>query len=246
MPKDAANTPAAFDKIKERLFPEASRLRAELVDKLAELETAAANHLQSPVRNMALHISALVQDGRTDFEGLSDLVRLLTANAFTYRARKLRDYVGECSGAENEKLLRVLIESKTRDADGNLAAFQDFQKTIEREVIGIVITAHPTFSVSQRLTRILAELTTRGEEDGKGTGNLSAKSLEDLIAEAAETPHGSPEAITLDDEMEFALMAIANTRRTLRRVYRIVFAVAAEAYPGDWQRLTPKLLTVAS
>ena len=53
--------------------------------------------MQSPARNLALHVSSLVQKGRTDLDGLSDLVRLLTTNAFTYRARKLRDYVGECS-----------------------------------------------------------------------------------------------------------------------------------------------------
>ena len=90
MPKDnAAMTPAALGDITGRLFPEASRRRAELLDKLAELEdAAAANHLQSPARNLALHISSLVQDGRTDLGGLSDLVRLLTTNAFTHRPRR--------------------------------------------------------------------------------------------------------------------------------------------------------------
>ena len=83
MPKDdAAMTPAALAGIKQRLFPEAGRLRGELVDKLKELEAAAAaNHLQSPARNLALHISSLVQGGRTDLAGLSELVRLLTAAA---------------------------------------------------------------------------------------------------------------------------------------------------------------------
>ncbi|NQV55677.1 MAG: phosphoenolpyruvate carboxylase [Rhodospirillales bacterium] len=251
MPKDAAMTPAALGKIKERLFPEASRLRAELVDKLADLEAAAAaNHLQSPVRNLALHISSLVQSGRTDLEGLSELVRLLTTNAFTYRARKLRDYVGECSGPENEALLGRLLKAQTRDADGNLVAFEVFQKAVEREAFGIVITAHPTFCISQRLTRILAELTTRGgNEDGNKNGaqdDLSSKSLADLIDEAATTPHGSPDAITLDAEMDFALMAIGNIRRALRLTYQVLFTVARDAYPGDWQRLTPRLLTVAS
>ncbi|MBL4690999.1 MAG: phosphoenolpyruvate carboxylase [Rhodospirillales bacterium] len=251
MPKDNAMTSAALGEIEERLFPEASRLRGELTEKLSELEEkAAANHLQSTARNLALHISSLIQDGRTDLDGLSDLIRLLTANAFTYRARKLRDYVGECSGGENETILATLFESLTRDADGQPVAFEVFRDTVEREAFGIVITAHPTFSISQRLTSILAELATRGDgaspKTGCGPDDLAGKTLAELIGEAATTPHGSPETMTLDDEMDFALMAIGNIRRALRRVYRVLFDVARRAYPDDWQTLTPKLLTVAS
>jgi phosphoenolpyruvate carboxylase len=244
-------TSAALGEIEERLFPEASRLRAELTEKLTELEEkAASNHLQSTARNLALHISSLIQNGRTDLDGLSDLIRLLTANAFTYRARKLRDYVGECSGGENETILATLFESLTRDADGQPVAFEVFRNTVEREAFGIVITAHPTFSISQRLTSILAELATRGDgaspKTGGGADDLAGKSLAELIGEAAASPHGSPETMTLDDEMDFALMAIGNIRRALRRVYRVLFDVTRRAYPDDWQTLTPKLLTVAS
>jgi len=243
MPKDeTAMTPAALGKIKERLFPEASRLRAELVEKLAELEEkAASNHLQSTVRNLALHISSLVQEGRTDLGGLSDLVRLLTANAFSFRARKLGDYVGECSVPENEKLLAQLFQTLTRGADGKPVAFEDFRSAVEREAFGIVITAHPTFSISKDLTRTLAELAVRS-----AGAETNGQTLDDLMEAAANTPHGSPDAITLDDEMDFALMAIGNIRRALRRAYRILFAVARETYPDDWQRLTPNLLSVAS
>ncbi|MBC8338480.1 MAG: phosphoenolpyruvate carboxylase [Alphaproteobacteria bacterium] len=244
MPNDtAAMTPAALAEIKERLFPEASRLRGELVEKLAELEDkAASNHLQSTVRNLALHVSSLVQDGRTDLAGLSDLVRLLTANAFSFRARKLGDYVGECSGTENEKLLESLFISLSRDADGNAIAFEGFQSTVEREAFGIVITAHPTFSISKDLTRTLAELAARSG----GADASDGRDLAGLMEDVAVTRHGSPDAITLDDEMDFALMAIGNIRRALRRAYRVLFAVARDIYPDDWQRLTPQLLSVAS
>jgi len=244
-------TSAPLGEIEERLFPEASRLRAELAERLTELEEkAAANHLHSTTRNLALHISSLVQNGHTDLSGLSDLIRLLTVNAFIYRAQKLRDYVGECSGDQNETLLTALFEAQTRDGDGKPVAFEVFQKTVEREAFGIVITAHPTFCVSRPLTHILAELAVRYDRDGNdiggGTGDLSGKSLAELIGEAANNPHGSPDAITLDDEMDFALMAIGNIRGALRRVYWVVFAVARRTYPDDWQRLVPKLLTVAT
>jgi len=142
MPKDTAMTPAALGEITERLFPEAARLRRELADKLAELEQGAtSNHLQSPARSLALHVSSLVQGGQTDIEGISDLIKLLTANAFTYRARKLRDYVGECSAAENETLLGALFEAKTRDAKGKPVAFEDDPdgKTYHARIEDVVI-----------------------------------------------------------------------------------------------------------
>ena len=186
MPKDNAMTSAALGEIEERLFPEASRLRAELTEKLTELEEkAASNHLQSTARNLALHISSLIQNGRTDLDGLSDLIRLLTANAFTYRARKLRDYVGECSGGENETILATLFESLTRDADGQPVAFEVFRDTVEREAFGIVITAHPTFSISQRLTSILAELATVQMHAIQTSGNCIRNITADQYAGAS-------------------------------------------------------------
>ena len=128
--------------------------------------------------------------------------------------------------------------------------FEVFRDIVEREAFGVVFTAHPTFSISQRLTRILAELASRengaSAKPADGPDDLSCKSLADLIGEAATTPHGSPETMTLDDEMDFALMAIGNIHRALRRVYRVLFAVTRRTYPDDWQTLKPKLLTVAS
>ncbi len=233
------------------LFPKASDLCAELTKKLTEFEDkASSNHLQSTTRNLALHISSLVQDGFTDLNGISDLTQLLTVRAFLFRAQKLRDYVGECSGEKNEDFLTTIFESKTRDSDGNLVTFETFKDIVEREAFGIVITAHPTFSISKKLTHILAELVIRGNNNdigiSQGTEVLSEKSSTELIDEVAATPHGSSNQITLDDEMDFALMAIYNIRRALRRVYRILFTVSQKVYPRDWQRLTPKLLTVAT
>ncbi|HEY9163732.1 MAG TPA: phosphoenolpyruvate carboxylase, partial [Magnetovibrio sp.] len=75
---------------------------------------------------------------------------------------------------------------------------------------------------------------------------LSAQDLEDLVKFAADEPHGSAGSITLLDEQKFALMAIGNIRKALRRIYAVVFDVAREAYPNEWQKLTPRLLTVAS
>lgn len=233
----------AFKGAEKKILPVACELRDELAEKLAQFQSEAReNHLQSPTRRMALHISHLGQQGEVSMNDLSDLVRLLTLNAFKYRAQRLRSYVGEVDVEKNEDRLRALFANLAQDG-GAAAPFKTFQERVEREVFGIVITAHPTFTVSENLTRAEAALAVDRGEDG---APLSEADLDALLRSIVETPHGTPDQIGLEDEQRFALMAIGNIHKALRRVYATVFDVAREAYPDQWQTLTPRLLTVAS
>ena len=49
----------------------------------------------------------------------------------------------------------MLIEKKAREG-----GFEEFRAALARSVFGVVFTAHPTFSISLELARILAELAT--------------------------------------------------------------------------------------
>jgi len=243
-PAADAKTPTAFSDAAKAILPKASRLKDELSVQLEQyLQEAQENHLQSPTRRMALHISQMTQDGHMGMDDVSDVLRLLTLNAYMFRAKRLRAYVGECDVAANETHMKTLFANLAKDSDGALRPFEDFRTHVEREVFGIVITAHPTFTVSEKLTRLQAILAIGKNENGE---TLSAQALQDLVQIAADTPHGSPESISLMDEQRFALMAIGNVHKALRRIYAVVFDVAQELYPSKWQSLTPRLLTVAS
>ena len=240
----AAVSQTAFSDAVKKILPEATALREELAGQLDQyMGEAEDNHLQSPTRRMALHVACLAREGKLNMAELTDAVRLLTLNAYMFRARRLREYVGECSVEANLMRMRELFLGLAKDAGGTPLAFEDFRARVEREVFGIVITAHPTFTVSQDLTRIQAILAVGKNEAGDV---LTSAELDDLVKIAAETPHGSTKAITLDDEQQFALMAIGNIHKALRRIYAVVFDVARDLYPNDWQTLTPRLLTVAS
>ncbi len=246
MPKSAADavTPVAYRDAANKILPAACNLRDALADQLDVFQKEAReNHLQSPIRRMALHISCMAREGKLELSDISELVRLLTTNAFVYRARRMRSYVGECDVAANEAHMTELFKGLAQDADGKTKPFAQFKASVEREVLGIVITAHPTFTVSEELTRVMATLAVGKTESGE---RLSAQELEDLVKVAAERPHGSTDSISLMDEQRFALMAIGNIRKALRRIYAVAFAVAREFYADDWQNLTPRLLTVAS
>ncbi|MDH5187665.1 MAG: phosphoenolpyruvate carboxylase, partial [Rhodospirillaceae bacterium] len=244
MPKTDAVSPAEFLGAEKSLLPNACALRDELSIALKGYEKEAEeNHLQSPVRRLAFYISNMVQEERVDLSGLEELVRLLTMDAFFYRVQKLREYVGECAVEENEKILSKLFRRLAQSKDGKTIPFDQFRAVAEREVFGIVITAHPTFSISQELTKTLAALATGCDHKGDALSHDDLMALAKSISENSESAGG---AITLGDEQEFALMAIANIRRAIRKVYHVVFDVAAEIYPNDWQLLKPRLLSVAS
>ena len=246
MPNSAVDavTPVAYRDAANKILPAACTLRDELAGMLEVYQQEAhENHLQSPTRRMALHISCMAREGDVSLSDIASLVQLLTLNAFVYRARRLRSYVGECDVTKNEARMTALFQGLAQDKDGKTIPFADFKASMEREVFGIVITAHPTFTVSQELTRVMATLAVGKTADGE---RLNAQDLEDLVKVAAERPHGSSDSISLMDEQHFALMAIGNIRKALRRIYAVVFQVAREFYPDDWQKLTPRLLTVAS
>ncbi|WES30693.1 phosphoenolpyruvate carboxylase [Varunaivibrio sulfuroxidans] len=243
-------TPDELCRIQESILPEACALRGELVAAMEGYqEEARESHLQSPSRQLAIYLSRQVQGGRVTQKDLGDLVHLLTGNAFLYRARKLRRYVGETGIAENTRLLTAVFEGLAHEnptsegGDGVLLPFAEFRARVEREIFGIVITAHPTFSISQRLTRILAQLASG--TDGEGV-SLSGDDVAALVREATQAAHGDAKRIDLEAENAFALMAIGNIHAALERVYGVILDVASRLYPEDWRTLTPRVLTVAS
>ena len=242
---------ASLDQVLTDNFLKSSKFYLELANKLAEFENiSASNHLQSTTRSMALHTSGLMQNGKSSLNELSELVDFLTVKSFFFRALKLRNYVGECDSNKNEEILTKLFTAQTRGLDGKIVPFEVFQGLVQQEIFGIVITAHPTFAISRKLTQTLADLVVCCDKNQTSgdyqTSRLSKNKLSELVNKVAGIPHGSSETVNLDDEMEFALMALRNIRGALRRVYRLLFSVAQKVYPNDWQKLVPKLLTVAT
>ncbi len=117
--------------------------------------------------------------------------------------------------------------------------FATFRDRVERGYYGFVITAHPTFSLSQAL---------RQRADGAGR---DARGRQDRTAgRAASQPRGGAHvpdpSIDLALEHRQSLDALRNLQTAVSRIYDIVLEVAAELYPEDWRSLSPKLLTIAS
>ncbi|HVI89734.1 MAG TPA: phosphoenolpyruvate carboxylase [Dongiaceae bacterium] len=209
------------------------------------------NPFGNSVKLLALDINKRLDKGSLTYGGIETLVQEMTVQAYQHRADRLRDYLGERDDAKNVALLRQSIRRlalSDAGAEGKRGKavtrpFAEFKEMIERELFGIVVTAHPTFSQSTGMMRVMAELATGREIDG---GSLSAAERKRRIGYARAVEHRAPEKIDLSYEHGLSIEAIRNMQRALRRVYDIVFDVAAELYPQDWETLSPKLLTIAS
>jgi phosphoenolpyruvate carboxylase len=136
--------------------------------------------------------------------------------------------------ADNETRLRSLLATLAHD-DGGRVSFERFQNLIGRELAGIVLTAHPTFSLSAEAGEAALQLVRRGAERvqpaeaGGGPGLLHRQAPP-----------------SLDEEVESSAAAIRHLRGAVRRLLRIAVDVAAELYPADYRRVEPRLMTVAT
>ncbi len=84
---------------------------------------------------------------------IEDLIQHISAEAYEHRAGGLSRYLGEHDAKKNEERLRTVfrqaagVKANRKKTTKN---FEQFQKLLERELFGIVITAHPTFSSRSR------------------------------------------------------------------------------------------------
>lgn len=239
-----------------RLFPtqselDATRLEHELehvFDDLGSLRER--NPFGNSVKLLALEIGKKLDAGTLTFGGIERLVQQLTMEAYQHRAERMSAYLGERDEARCVASIRAAVRRIALPDEGKKSGkgktprpFAEFKALMERELFGIVITAHPTFSQSTELLKDMAELAM--ERDATGA-KLTAKQKRDRILATRNVEHRPPHLLNLAYEHALSIEAIANIQAALRRVYDIVFDVAAEIYPKEWESLAPKLLTIAS
>jgi phosphoenolpyruvate carboxylase len=235
-----------------RVFPparafDAGRAEAELRALLGDLsKLRERNPFGNTVKLLALELGKKLDREALELGSIEELIQHISAEAFEHRAERISRYLGEHDPKKNEEHLRQVFRQAAGAAGKSkkpAKSFAEFQALVERELFGIVITAHPTFSQSKPMMQALAELAIDRGADGR---KLSAKERNRLLAQARAVEHRPSDKLDLTYEHELSLLAIENIHRALRRAYEIVFEVAAELYTEEWQKLSPRLLTIAS
>lgn len=162
----------------------------------------------------------------------------------------LADEVPACLGQRVKDLLAQFKEPVSGDTDtairttleqvahekGELLPFAEFADRIESQLAGIVLTAHPTFSLSEAAReethRLLRAATSEGSDQPVVRGEIRRVH-----------PERSP---TLDEELAQSEAALRNIRLAVRKIIALTLDVASGHYPNEWQNLSPNFLTVAS
>jgi len=230
---------------------DAAALTEELLAELDRLNRANEDDpFSNPVLLLSLDLSRRIAQGRLSYSALEQIVQYLTVDGFVERARRLGAYVGETDPAANERALEASFRMLAEPRDpgelgeqGDRVRFEVFRQRLEGEVFGIVITAHPTFSLTGDLMHALSTLAAGHDDDGTP---LAPKDRSALIALAAAAEHRPERTLDLDAEHVMSLQAIGNILDGLRRAYGIALDVARDLYPERWTELTPRLVTVAS
>ncbi|MFM7083902.1 MAG: phosphoenolpyruvate carboxylase [Hyphomicrobium sp.] len=185
----------------------------------------------NPIVNVAFWLSRQLEARTIKFDDLKQLAGRLMDRAFVRRAHKLREQIGF---TDTQATLKEFSEYISKTASGNpdqTKAFELFKQRWSRARNGIVFTAHPTFGLSNDLSRRLVSIATGEDKTPNPEIGL---------------PHRPDPNITLEYEHEAVQFAIQNLRNAQEDLLNTFFSVAASKFGESAYKFLPKLVTVAS
>jgi len=192
----------------------------------------------NPIARLSYEITQQLQDESLGLGDIQNLIQHLTGRAFQFRANRMVRYLGQVDEGATHQRLVASIETLASRCE----SFESFQAAVERDAMGIVITAHPTFGIPVELADILADLTERsdgGSKQGHPDGDVDWKLVDSSI-------HGHPAGVDLTVEQTRAAGALTRIGDALRVVHGVVLDVAADHWPERWHELKPALVSSAS
>ena len=176
------------------------------------------------VKVLAYDISKEVEERTVAFKDVEELVKQLSDRGAIERIRRLRHRAGLDQIKSLEKQVSEIAKSEA--AKG----WESYKVWAETPGLGIVLTAHPTFSLSRDIRNCL--------------GALASKDDGDFAKEAAELktyPYLPKRAPTLIEEHEDTQATLERIQGSLNRINQSVLKVAQKNFPKNWAELTPHL-----
>lgn len=190
------------------------------------------NPLTNPVLETALSLNDAFDGKEFDMGAVETAVQDLTIRALGRRVENSSAYLGATTKKELGKDIDQLVDSLLFE-NGKQRSFPAFSNILEKEALGLVITAHPTFSMKPEVMDDLAAAL------GKGQADDIAKSLQNKDLK----PNLE---ISLQDERDMAGRALANAQHALCEIYDAILRRAEPIHGRRVWRLRPKLATIAS
>ena len=200
-------------------------LHTKLETLLGEHKRAVTSDPQAnPVKLLAYDISKAVEERSIAFRDIEALVKSLSDRGAIDRANRLRARAGV-------DRLEQLTENITDAANTQAAkGFESFKHWAETPGQGIVLTAHPTFSLSRDIRNTLGAI-----------ASLEAGGIEAHTETLKTHPYLPKRAPTLIEEHEDTQATLNRIQDALGKLNAVVLDIAAKHFPKDWTSLTPHL-----
>jgi len=198
-------------------------LRDWLQERL-KLHEGRVNHdpQSNAVKLLAYDISMKVEDRRLEFKDIEALIKTLSDKGAIARARRL----GVRAGASNKSVhTDKLRKIATEKASQGYAAFKTWAETPGQ---AIVLTAHPTFSLSREIRDTLGQIAS--------TPNKRSKNLEKNLA---ALPYLQGSAPTLQEEHADTQDAIKRIQGATSKACALILSIARAHFPDQWIEITP-------
>jgi phosphoenolpyruvate carboxylase len=185
----------------------------------------------NPIVNVAFDISRRLEAGEVSMLDLRALAGRLMDRACTARARRLKSRIGLVDQNSTVKAFMEGVDATIESTPDEDEAYRRFAARWEKARCGIVLTAHPTFGISEALSRHMVELASGViEADASGIGH----------------PHRPDDGIDLSYEHARAQEAIANLRNGYADLLNAFYSTAHTRFGDRAFALRPKLATMAS
>ena len=213
--KVMAARPGKLDEI--ALRDELKALRAQIPD----------NPSLNPILKVAFELSRRLEGGDVSFEDMEQLAGRLMDRACVRRALRLRERAGYSDQASTLKDFAAYVEATAKEAK----SIESFAHRWSRARTGIVLTAHPTFGLSDALYARMVEI---------AAGDPAAADL------SIGFKHRPEASLTLQHEHKCAQAAIRNLRDAYEELLHGFFSVANQKFGEKAFKIRPKLASMAS
>ena len=190
---------------------------------------------------LALDLSRRLEKKKLNYSALEALIQRLAVGSVGLRADRLKTYIGEVDREKNNNSIKNLIRKLSVDKNNKLIPFSKFKAKVEKDIFGIVLTAHPTFGMPAEMYEDLANMATMTKSDGK---NISLPELKKIIKKIFKTEQRPDKNITLDYEHDLSLKALKNLQISLRDFNEQVLIISKEIYPKDYHDLSPLIFSL--
>jgi phosphoenolpyruvate carboxylase len=180
----------------------------------------------NPIVSVAFDLSRRLEAGEITLQDLRALATRLMDRACVQRGLHLRERVGFVDRATTYEEFANFVEAEAKDAD-----FDEFKARWSRPRTGIVLTAHPTFGLSEALSKRIVEIAVSNDVD-------------------PNTPIGHPhrpdDNIDLAYEHRRAQEAIKNLRNAYTELLHSFYTAAVARFGEKAYTIRPHLATIAS